>query len=441
MSDDSDTLATVEAGDKLSIPASDWNALVRMARDYYRSSRISGEDLPADREDETTVLVQNNSGSDVGQFGILKVTAPLVLASASRATYSERHAFTGTIPDATSVFVVTQAPISNGAIGPAIIMGETAAKVNVTDSSHKFAVPSASLSAFDSATSGPAEIVWYDVSGGSTGSNLDARLLIQFPSVAGGIIVKEVDGTPTVSGVGTEQFDSTTGLSVTDNGGGNVTVKGIAATETQWGVVTTATQFFAGKKSFKDTIYLNSGGSHGASLSGGDWSLFCYDGVGQPVMQIQNGDIAHPGSIQPNVFFFGGTANALRSATAGGYVVAGAISSTTIDLRTYTLGTPYPEASLTASNNGVGANTRFSVDISDDGSAINYSMRFGENDVPTGSRCLTISQGMKFAIRTASAGVFDVGQSTTQAGLVFTGGILTSGSFSGLSGTIDGGTW
>jgi hypothetical protein len=113
------------------------------------------------------IYVKNNAGSAVGLWGVLAingaVAAPAGSTGASVAQFQSDPAIVGGLPTtgASGAFVVSLEPIAAGKFGRAAIAGVVQAKINVTDASHGFAVPvPGSTSAFASATSGPAVILW-----------------------------------------------------------------------------------------------------------------------------------------------------------------------------------------------------------------------------------------------------------------------------------------
>jgi hypothetical protein len=110
----------------------------------------------------------------VGYWGVLAingaVAAPTGSTGASVAQFQSDPAVVGVLPTtgASGAFVVALEPIAAGKFGRAAIAGVVQAKLNVLDASHGFAVPVAgSTSAFESATSGPAVILWKDSGTGS----------------------------------------------------------------------------------------------------------------------------------------------------------------------------------------------------------------------------------------------------------------------------------
>lgn len=168
----------LQSGEKFRIRAETYNALMDMATDWYSARRSNTPRVPvqpAGREDAVYVLVQNTTGSDVPQFGILGISQPLVLPSNNEFTFRERHAYVGVTPAAGSPFVVTQVPIANNAIGVAVIAGETACKLTVLNASDTRAGPSIDPTQLTTGSLGPARILWKD---SGTGSSIWARVLL-----------------------------------------------------------------------------------------------------------------------------------------------------------------------------------------------------------------------------------------------------------------------
>jgi hypothetical protein len=134
------------------------------------------------------IYVRNDAGTGVGYWGVLAITGvvspPTGSTGASVAQFQSEPAVVGVLPTtgASGAFVVTVEPIAAGKFGRAAIAGVVQGKLNVLDASHGFAVPVAgSASAFESASSGPATILWKD---GGTGNG--KWCLLRIGSGAGG---------------------------------------------------------------------------------------------------------------------------------------------------------------------------------------------------------------------------------------------------------------
>lgn len=198
MSASSGEFASVQPGDDLVIHAGDWNALMEMARDYFHREGRHARPVPPMPEDETNVLIQNTTGADVPRWGVLAVPGrpsqvPVVGPANSQSTFEDRQVVFGLAPWPDADFVITQEPIGAGSIGRAVCLGLTKAQINVSNATHGFVTPSTSTSTLDSSSSGPARIWWYDASGGATGNNKWALILLGdgeldpcTPCVAGG---------------------------------------------------------------------------------------------------------------------------------------------------------------------------------------------------------------------------------------------------------------
>jgi hypothetical protein len=118
------------------------------------------------------IYVRNDAGTGVGYWGVLAITGvvapPTSSTGAAVAQFQSEPAVVGVVPatGGTGAFVVSIEPIAAGKFGRAAIAGVVQAKINVLDANHGFAVPIAgSTTAFESASSGPATILWRDGTG------------------------------------------------------------------------------------------------------------------------------------------------------------------------------------------------------------------------------------------------------------------------------------
>lgn len=74
----------------------------------------------------------------------------------------------------------------------------------------------------------------------------------------GSLTVQDVSTSPSYAGTTTLEFDATTGVQLTQPSGGIVLASLLAASPTQWGVVTNGTlQTFIGAKAWKSSLYFN----------------------------------------------------------------------------------------------------------------------------------------------------------------------------------------
>lgn len=134
------------------------------------------------------IYVRNDAGTGVGFWGVLAITGvvapPTGSTGASVAQFQTEPAVVGVLPatGASGAFVVTVEPIAAGKFGRAAIAGVVQAKLNVLDASHGFAIPiQGNASAFESASSGPATILWKD-----SGTGNGKWCLLRFGAAGGG---------------------------------------------------------------------------------------------------------------------------------------------------------------------------------------------------------------------------------------------------------------
>lgn len=140
---------SLQPGQPFPYSAAFWNPTIQAAQDYRLSQSPqpggnAGRYVSAQRAVE--ILIRNNTSSTVGRHGILKVSGIVITPTDNELEFRDRPVFLGSAPDSASThgIVVTLEPIKQNAIGRAIIVGLSVAKVNVTSSTHKFAKPIAS---------------------------------------------------------------------------------------------------------------------------------------------------------------------------------------------------------------------------------------------------------------------------------------------------------
>jgi hypothetical protein len=243
----------VSAGEPLKIRASEWNLIAEAVADYLRKKAgNTGATGPASSKygQPVEIQIRNDTGSDLSIHSILKVGSPLVSAIDYPFEFLEPPVFGGSTPAATTDLVaVTQDPIPDGELGRAILLGVAICTVDVVDSGHGYAEPTASSAAkLTSATTGPIRIIWKD---SGTGDKT-AVVLLQSVGSSGDSLAWQEDSVvlsdPTFINVLTSG-----GLNLVPNGSGQ-DLTTIAASATQQGTVTTGSQHFAGTKGFSDGI-------------------------------------------------------------------------------------------------------------------------------------------------------------------------------------------
>jgi len=115
------------------------------------------------------VLIRNDSGSDVDQFGVLGISGVAIDPTDSEAherSFVEQPVLTGVAPlvdEHADRFVVTIEPIKDGSIGRAAVAGVFACKVQIVSASHRYAtVKNADTTQLRSSTCGLVQLLWQE---------------------------------------------------------------------------------------------------------------------------------------------------------------------------------------------------------------------------------------------------------------------------------------
>ncbi len=175
----------VRSGEAVSIRASTWNAFIDAAN-FTRQARQNrlGEGLKSGLG-FGIVLVKNCEERTYERFAALSVTGVCVTADANEDEFvSCQPVLQGSRVTDERVerpYVILQEPLEAGAVGRAMLMGVTPAKVVVNDPEDGYAVPKAgSDGSLESAATGVARILW-------KGSGSGARwCLLQLGGAGGG---------------------------------------------------------------------------------------------------------------------------------------------------------------------------------------------------------------------------------------------------------------
>jgi len=156
-----DALSKVQSGQPLRIPAAAYNAFVDVARLHQQNqTELAGAGRPAARN-PNLVLVRNDSGADVGRFGVLAISDSVF--APTDAEFKNRVVFAGVTPTASphGRFVITAEPIKVGAIGAAFGAGVCPVQIDVTDDEHSQADTALSTTEhLESRHGGAAAILW-----------------------------------------------------------------------------------------------------------------------------------------------------------------------------------------------------------------------------------------------------------------------------------------
>jgi hypothetical protein len=136
-----DSFRRVMPGEPMRIEARAWNACVDAAEAVVMT-RPSPKSSQRDRRSSGLVLIRNDSGDDVSQYGILGVSGILIAAADNEIEFRQRVLLTGVTPEAGTHegrFVVTLEPIADGEIGLACASGVIQVPVQVSDEGHRYA--------------------------------------------------------------------------------------------------------------------------------------------------------------------------------------------------------------------------------------------------------------------------------------------------------------
>ena len=107
-------------------------------------------------------VARNDGGVNIAQYDVVSITGILV-TSQNAAFYECKYGFsvTDTLSNPDKPYGVALEPIVVGAFGRIAVFGHVAVRVNMTDASHEFAAPSATVAGqLDSASSGPFRLIW-----------------------------------------------------------------------------------------------------------------------------------------------------------------------------------------------------------------------------------------------------------------------------------------
>ena len=160
----SDPLARVSRGDPMRIQADTWNAVLDAAR-AARGRRLGGQGAAGTKPDPfkgcLEIDVRNDTGADLAEYSVLKLSDPLYDVTATPIEQQDRPAFKGNTPGgAADLVCVTQHGIAYNDSGRATVAGVCVCKVSVTNAAHGFALPTASTSYLVSAAATGHPILW-----------------------------------------------------------------------------------------------------------------------------------------------------------------------------------------------------------------------------------------------------------------------------------------
>ena len=124
----------VHAGDKLRIPAADYNAFVDAALDLRQRQLAVGRTPLRDFAQSGILLARNDTGEAQPRFAVLGMAEPIVTPQAALNEFCRKAAFACVVPQEAhrGRFVILAEPLAAGAVGRAYAAGVCPVKVNFT---------------------------------------------------------------------------------------------------------------------------------------------------------------------------------------------------------------------------------------------------------------------------------------------------------------------
>lgn len=174
---------TVTSGQKLEVPASTWNALMKMGREWEASGRSGALAQRNTRRDGVMCLIKNTTASAVDAGRVMEINDVVIAPADNETEFNRRLMVDAAAASAASVnLVITGVPIPAGSIGLGYLAGVATAEISVSDESHTHAVPAATGIA-TSATAGPLRILWKESGTGQKWAYLAFRSMVEIPDV------------------------------------------------------------------------------------------------------------------------------------------------------------------------------------------------------------------------------------------------------------------
>jgi len=155
----------VSPGQPRRLSAEEFNTIAIAANDYLDRRHGGGAPGPPPIAPRDVVLVRNDSGGDVGLFGVLGIDEPLIDDGADLAQFQSRVALSGSTPVAdehAGRFAVLLEPIADGHIGRAALTGAVCVQLTIDadDPSRTTADVGVGTGGLLQQTGGSAEILW-----------------------------------------------------------------------------------------------------------------------------------------------------------------------------------------------------------------------------------------------------------------------------------------
>lgn len=161
------TIEQVSSGDAFSFQASAYNKMANAANAFQANQLRAGQRTDLKFENNGVILVRNKTGSDRARYDIIALDGTIVDPTINESGYLERAAYdTAFVEDATPdnqpALVILQEPLAIDAIGQAIVLGVTRARVRENSATHKYATWTSDPSILDSVDFGPIKILSID---------------------------------------------------------------------------------------------------------------------------------------------------------------------------------------------------------------------------------------------------------------------------------------
>jgi hypothetical protein len=158
-----DKFQSVQAGERIGISASTWNAMIDAAKTHeQRKFNATSQSDPFHRNGDICKVL-NESAQDLPRFGVAGVTGPLIAPSVNLTEFQTRAAFRVGVPTEAShgQFAILTEPIPAGKIGHAWLSGVCPAQVLVTQEEHLHCeAAQGATTALKSDCFGSARILW-----------------------------------------------------------------------------------------------------------------------------------------------------------------------------------------------------------------------------------------------------------------------------------------
>lgn len=168
-----DKLKNVKPGDPIS--AEQANLIRRLLRREVTGPGVHADSTgwhvrPSARLIDRTVIVKNDSGSNLGQFAVLGIDDPVYSPDGMEVVFEERVRLEGVVPDEDvhrGRFVVLLEPANDGKDALAVVSGVVQVHVSVSDEAHEFAdMVDGEMAHLKSGIEGAAQILWKETGTG-----------------------------------------------------------------------------------------------------------------------------------------------------------------------------------------------------------------------------------------------------------------------------------